>query len=106
MGPGACLAGMTGKNVLRRLQMKRRLSISFDLREDRRYDSLARRLLDLDAVQVLPSQWILLTSLAVDEIRRDLQTYIDPADRLLVTHVASMSFRNLIDSDNSGTGAA
>jgi hypothetical protein len=88
------------------IKMQKRLSISFELREDRGYDSLVLRLRHHDAVPVLPTQWILLTSLTVDEIRRDLQTYIDPADRLLVTQVASMSSRNLIDNDKFGTGTA
>ena len=86
--------------------MKRRLSISFELRDDRCYNSLVLRLRYHEAVPVLPTQWILLTSLTVDELRRDLQAYIDPADRLLVTHIASMSFRNLIDNDDFGRGAA
>jgi hypothetical protein len=86
--------------------MKRRLSISFELREDRSYDSLILRLRHLGAVPVLPTQWILLTSLTVDAIKRDLQAHIDSADRILVTHVTSMSFRNLINDDKLGRGAA
>jgi hypothetical protein len=54
----------------------------------------------------MPTQWILLTPLTVEEVRRELQGYIDPADRLLVTQVASMSSRNLINSDVLGKGAA
>jgi len=86
--------------------MKRRLSISFELREDRPYDSLVLRLLHLGAVPVLPTQWILLTLLTVDEIKRDLQVHIDPADRILVTQVTLMSFRNLINNDKLRKGAA
>ena len=84
----------------------KRVSISFDLDDNRRYDSLTQRLQHYDAIPVLPTQWIFLTSLSIDEIRRDLQAYIDPADRLLVTHVASMSFRNLINNDKITRGAA
>jgi len=83
-----------------------KISISFDLREDRSYDSFFLRLLYRGAVECLPTQWILVTSLRVDEIRRDLQDHIDSADRLLVTQVMSMSFRNLIDNDKFGRGAA
>ena len=86
--------------------MKKRVSISYELRDDRCYDSLVRRLRHYEAVPVLPAQWILLTSLTVDELRRDLQTYIEPADRLLITQVASMSSRDLIDNDDFGIGVA
>jgi hypothetical protein len=54
----------------------------------------------------MPTEWHLLTPLTVDEIMRELQVYIDPADRLLVTQVASMSSRNLINNDKLGRGAA
>ena len=83
-----------------------KISISFDLREDRSYDSFFLRLLYHGAEERLPTQWILVTPLRVDEIRRDLQDHIDTADRLLVTQVTSMSFRNLINNDRSGRGAA
>jgi hypothetical protein len=89
--------------------MKKRVSISLELSGDsleRRYDSLDRWLRRREAVQVMPTQWILLTPLTVEEVRRELQGYIDPADRLLVTQVASMSSRNLINSDVLGKGAA
>jgi hypothetical protein len=84
----------------------RKISISFDLREARSYDSFFLRLVYHGAEQRLPTQWILLTSLTVDEIKRDLQSHIDPADRLLITQVTLMSFRNLIDNDTFGRGAA
>ncbi len=84
----------------------RKISISFDLREDRPYDSFFLRLLYFGAEERLPTQWILLTSLTVDEIKRDLQSHIDPADRLLVTQVTSMSSRNLINDEQFGRGAA
>jgi hypothetical protein len=84
----------------------RRISISYELREDRCYDSLIQRLHYLGAEPRLPTQWILLTTLTAEEIRRDLQDYIDSADRLLVTQVTSMSYRNLITSDKVGSGAA
>ena len=86
--------------------MKRRLSISFESDDDRCCASLYRRLLQLEAIQVLPKQWIVLTGLTADELRRDLQSYIDPADRILITHVVSMSFRNLVNADRFGKGAA
>lgn len=86
--------------------MTKRFAISFELDNNRCYDSLFRRLLNLGAVPVLPTQWILLTSLVGDEIKRDLQNHIEPTDRLLVTQVASMSFRNLINSDEFERDAA
>jgi PIN domain nuclease of toxin-antitoxin system len=54
----------------------------------------------------MPTQWILLTTLTLDEIRRELQPHIDPSDRLLITQVASMSYRNLICGVKFGRGAA
>jgi hypothetical protein len=86
--------------------MKKRFAISFELDDNRRYDTLVLRLRHLGAVPVLPTQWILLTSLTIDEIKRDLQTHIDTTDRILVTQVASMSFRNLINDDKLRRGAA
>jgi hypothetical protein len=83
-----------------------RISISFDLDQDGRYDALVRRLRQHEAFPVLPTQWMLLTPLTVDEIRGDLQSYINPSDRLLVTQVASMSSRNLIDDEGFERGAA
>ena len=84
----------------------RKISISFDLREDRSYDSFFLRLVYYGAQELLPTEWILSTSLTADEIRCDLQDHIDTADRLLVTQVTSMSFRNLINNDKFGRGAA
>ncbi|HEY1759606.1 MAG TPA: hypothetical protein VGG72_29805 [Bryobacteraceae bacterium] len=86
--------------------MKKRFSIGYDLNENGRYDSLMRRLRDLGAEPSLPTQWLLLSSLTAEEIRLDLQAYIDPADRLLVTQVASMSCRNLINDERFERGAA
>jgi len=86
--------------------MIKRISISYELDDNRCYDSLIRRLRQLGADPKLPTQWFLHSSDSVDEIKRDLQAYIDPADRLLVTEVTSMSSRNLINSDKSGRGAA
>ena len=95
---------MTGGTL--EISVKNRFSISFELDDSRLYDSLVLWLRQLGAVPVLPTQWIIQTSLTVDEIRRDLQNHIDDADRLLVAQVASMSFRNLINSDKFKRGAA
>jgi hypothetical protein len=70
----------------------RKISISFDLREDRSYDSFFLRLRYLGAEERLPTEWILITSLRVDEIVDDLQQYIDFADRLLVAQVTRCHF--------------
>ena len=86
--------------------MKNQISISFELREDRSYDSFFLRLCFFGAEERLPGIWIARSSLAVDEIKRDLQAHLDPADRLLVTQVTSMSARNLIYNEESGRGAA
>ena len=79
---------------------------SVELDGSRDYSPLVRRLSSHDAIPVGRMQWILQTSLTVEQIRHDIQNYIDPADRLLVTQVASMSSRNLINADKIGRGAA
>jgi hypothetical protein len=89
--------------------MKRRFSISFELSGDglaRRYYSLALWLCYHDAIQVMPTEWILLIPLTIEEITREIRAYLDPADRLLVKQVTSMSSQNLINDDNWGRGAA
>jgi hypothetical protein len=98
------LNNMTGGTL--EINMSKRFAISFELDDNGRYDSLVLRLRHLGAVPVLPTQWLLLTSLTADEIRRDLQDHLDPADRLLVTQVTSMSSRNLINDEQFGRGAA
>lgn len=95
---------MTGGTL--EIDMSKRFAISFELDDNRSYDSLVLRLRHLGAVPVLPTQWLLSTSLTADEIRRDIQGHIDTADRLLVTQVTSMSSRNLIDDERFRRGAA
>jgi hypothetical protein len=76
--------------------------ISLELNGDsseRRCKALDCWFRDHEAVQVMGTQWVLISSLTASEIRRQLQALIDPADRLLVTQVGPMSFRNLIDGD-------
>jgi hypothetical protein len=82
----------------------RRISISFELGENRRYDAFFRRLQCLGAFPVMNSQWVLLTVFTVEQIERDLRALIDSADRLLVTYVGAMSSRNLINNDRFGSG--
>jgi hypothetical protein len=83
----------------------RRISISFELGESRRYDAFFRRLQCLGAFPVMNSQWwVLQTSFTVEQVEKDLQTRIDPADRLLVTYVGATSSRNLINKDKFGSG--
>jgi hypothetical protein len=89
--------------------MKRRISISVELNGEsfeRRLGSVNRLLSRYSAIQVMATEWHLLTPLTVDEIRRELQAYVDPADRLLVKQVTSMSSQNLINDDKWGRGAA
>lgn len=89
--------------------MKHRISISFELSGDgpeRQWEAVDRWLYNHEAVQALPTQWVALTLLTADQVRRELQPLIDPADRLLVSQVTSMSFRNLINDDKFGKGAA
>ena len=95
---------MTGQK--RRPQMKRRISISFELDQDRHYDAFFRRLQCLGAFPVMHSQWMLQTPFTVDEIEKDLRTHIDSADRLMVTYAGAMSSRNLINKDKFGTSLA
>lgn len=83
----------------------KRISITFELCGDRRYDAFFLRLRYYGASAKLPTQWVLLTALTIHEVRRDLQAYIDPADRLLVTQVGSMSYQNPINEDFGMGGA-
>jgi hypothetical protein len=91
---------------LQEITMKRRISISFDLGENRRYDSFFRRLHALDAFPVMSSQWVTQTPFTVEQIERDLRRYIDPADRLLVSYCGAMSSRNPINPDRFASGSA
>ena len=84
----------------------RRLSITFELGRNRRYDSFFRRLACLGASPIMDSQWVLVTRFAVEEIEKDLRRHIDAADRLCVSHVGAMSARNLISDDRFGNGVA
>jgi len=82
----------------------RRISISYELGEDRRYDDFFRRLDCLGAVPVMKSQWVLQTPFTIEQLEKDLRARIDPADRLLITDVGAMSSRNLINKDKIGSG--
>jgi hypothetical protein len=79
--------------------MKRRFSISYELDDNRSYDGLVQRLRHHGAEPHTNTLWFVLTPLTAEEIRRDLQAYIDPADRLIVMQVA-------INNDCFGRGAA
>jgi hypothetical protein len=79
--------------------MLKSISIGLELNESSNYDALARRLRHHGATIVLPMQWMLQTSLMAEDIRKDVQAYLGPADRLLVTQVTSLSFWNLIDDN-------
>jgi hypothetical protein len=83
----------------------RRISISYELRENRCYSGFIRRLECLGASPVMNTQWVLQTSFTIEDIERDLRSHLDPADRLLVTHFGAMSSRNLINTDKFGGGA-
>ena len=80
----------------------RRISISYELGESRRYDAFFRRLECLGAFPVMNSQWVLQTSFTIEQVEKDLRSRIDPADRFLVTYVGAMSSRNLINKDKFG----
>jgi hypothetical protein len=89
--------------------MMKRISISVESAElggNGDYTPLVRRLSYYEAVAVGRAQWILQTSLSADEITRDLDSYIDPADHLTALEFASMSSRNLMNADKIERGAA
>lgn len=83
-----------------------RMSVSIELAgesPERRAESIAQWLQRHLAVQVMPAQWHILTYLAADEIRQEIEKLLDPADRLLVTQVwGRMSHRNLFHNEQSG----
>jgi hypothetical protein len=84
--------------------MMRRISIGFELDHRDRYDNFFRPLQCLGAFPVMNSQWVLQTPFTVEQVEKDLRARIDPADRLLVTHVGAMSSRNLNNQDKFGNG--
>lgn len=81
----------------------RRIFISYELCENRCYDSFFRRLQCLGAFPVMNTQWVLQTPFKIEEIERDLRRYLDSADRLLVTYVGAMSSQNLINNHKFGS---
>jgi hypothetical protein len=83
----------------------RRISVRFELRENRRYDEFFRRLQCMGGFPVMNSEWCLQTPFSRDEVEKDLRTRIDPADRLVVDYVGAASSRNLINKDKFGGGA-
>lgn len=83
----------------------KRISITFELSEDRSYDGFFRRLRCLGAEPVMNLQWVLQTPSTVEVIERDLRRFLDAADRLLVAYVGTVSSRNLINTDKFGGGA-
>jgi hypothetical protein len=95
---------MTGETV--ESILKNQISISFELCENRSYDSFFLQLCYWGAGERLPGLGIVRSSLTVDEIKRDLEVHIDTADRLIVAQVTSMSCRNLINDDKFERGAA
>ena len=84
----------------------RRVSVRFNLGENRRYDSFFRRLHCLGAFPVMNSEWWLPTPFSLEELEMELRALIDPADRLLVTFVGAVSSRNLINRDRVSTNSA
>jgi len=84
----------------------RRILVSIELDGDsplRRERSVALWLERHVGVQVMAAQWYVLTSLSVEEIRQEIQTLLDPADRLLVTQVhGKMSYCNAIENERFG----
>ncbi len=75
----------------------KRISVRFELGEQGEYDAFFRRLHCMGAFPVMNSEWWLQTAFLLEEVEKDLRGRIDPADRLLITYVGAMSFRNLIN---------
>jgi hypothetical protein len=84
--------------------MKRRLSITLRLEPDGDYAALNLRLIYHGAEFVADNHFLVVSTLTPDELRRDLQQYVDPADGILVEHVALMSYRNIPSAERFGTG--
>lgn len=84
----------------------KRVLVSFELTGDgpeRNEQTLALWLRRHLAMQIMPAQWHLLTSMTVEEIKKELQDLLDPADRLLITQVhGRMSYRNLFGGGQLG----
>ena len=75
--------------------------IAYDLdKPGQDYTDLIARLKELKAVRILKSDWLLEHSASPEEIRKDLQRFLDANDRIMVSEVYNnASWYNLLASN-------
>lgn len=76
--------------------------ISYDLdKPGQNYEQLIIRLKAHGAVRVLFSQWVLSTTWTAEQLRNDLQSYLDSNDRLLVVEISGQwAYANIMAADS------
>lgn len=70
--------------------------VSYDLRNERDYESICNRLTDLGAIRVLESLWTLKLDdkYTCEDIRDNLRRYMDSDDGIYVAHINSAAWYN------------
>lgn len=89
--------------------MKRRFSITINLNGDspeRECAAVAGWLRRHRAEAVTDGQWFILTTLTAEEVRKQLDGFLDPSDRIVVIQIGAVSARNLIGIESSEAGVA
>ncbi|HEV8415818.1 MAG TPA: hypothetical protein VGQ49_19665 [Bryobacteraceae bacterium] len=76
--------------------------ISYDLdKPGQNYPRLIARLQAHGAVRVLLSQWALTSTWSAEQLRNDLQAYMDTNDRILVVEISGQwAYSNIMASEN------
>jgi hypothetical protein len=77
--------------------------IGYDLdKPGQKYQELIARLTALGATKILLSDWLLPNDAGPDDIRKDLERFLDINDRILVSEVRrNAAWRNLLLSDQA-----
>ena len=63
--------------------------VTYDLRNERDYDSLYKRLDELEAKRVLESVWLILTPVGIDALFKSLKEVLDSDDGLFLTEITN-----------------
>ena len=74
-------------------------SITVCLCEDRAPNGLFRQLHQLDALEIMPWQWIVPTEMTIEQLKTSLQRHLDPSDRMVIAKLDSVAAQNPFGSD-------
>lgn len=77
--------------------------IAYDLDQPGRdYKDLIARLNKLNAVRILRSDWLLENTASPEDVRNDLQRFLDNNDRIMVSEVYhNAAWKNLLASNDT-----